>query len=626
MRVRIEHLSLIGTGRRVTFKPGLNVVTGPMTTGKTTLLRLCRVLLGNAPEPARFPREVRDHVRAVAGDLLLGDANYAVVRPFVSTPTAKVEVAGPGRAWRLPAVQPDATAHMTYIAWLLDTLGLPELRVRTAPTQPESDTSPVTINDYMMYCYLSQGDIDKSIFGADDHFKDVKRRYVFQILYGLFNVQAADLEEQLRQVHSDLRQLQSQTRAFQRFLEGTALENRAAVLRELDEARTALAALDESAEREAGSVASGAGDPGVDALRGRVQVLDAERARLHEVRVHERASIEQLGRLVNQLEAQSARLTRSIVAEAFLIDFEFVVCPRCGTRLPSNRADDERCLLCLQIPEGDRPDREALIVEQERIGAQIVETRDLIAAREMVVRSFEYELATTERERSRLAEELDFRLRTYISDAASRISERAARRATVTTDVRRLEDYLHLYVKLDLALGDAASLEGRRDQLEAELEIAKVRWEDAEARIQFLEREFGEILLRFDIPRFSTPPSASIDRRTYLPIVDGRHWSELSSAGLQVLVNVAHALAQHRTALALNIPLPNILLIDGLTSNVGHEGLDAQRVENVYDYLINQSIQSGNRLQIIVADNDVPRRAKDFVQVDFSEHDRLIIP
>jgi hypothetical protein len=39
--------------------------TGPITTGTTTVLRLCRVLLGNAPERAHFPREVRDHVHAL---------------------------------------------------------------------------------------------------------------------------------------------------------------------------------------------------------------------------------------------------------------------------------------------------------------------------------------------------------------------------------------------------------------------------------------------------------------------------------------------------------------------------------------------------------------------------------
>jgi hypothetical protein len=68
--------------------------------------------------------------------VLLADQRYTIVRPFVSTPTAK-DIAGAEHAWRLPAVQPDETASTTYIRWLLKTRGLPELRVRTAPTARE---------------------------------------------------------------------------------------------------------------------------------------------------------------------------------------------------------------------------------------------------------------------------------------------------------------------------------------------------------------------------------------------------------------------------------------------------------------------------------------------------------
>jgi hypothetical protein len=624
LRVSISSLALIGTSRRLDFLPGLNVVTGPITTGKTTVLRLCRVLLGNAPEPARFPREVRDQVHALGGDVLLADQRYAIVRPFVSTPTAKVDIAGPEHAWRLPAVQADETASTTYIRWLLKILGLPELRVRTAPTQPESETSPVTVNDYMMYCYLSQADIDSSVFGATDHFRDVKRRYVFQILYGLFNAEAADLEEQLRQVLSDLRQLQSQTRAFERFLQGTALENRAAVANELHRARTSLVAVEADATREAETARAVTSEPGTGLLHARIQELDRQRNALVDQITREQGSAEQLGRLANQLEAQSVRLTRSIVAGDTMLDFEFVVCPRCGTPVDAQRGIEDRCMLCLQIPQRSPADRDALIGEQDRIGAQVLETRQLIATHHETVGNIESELAALERERASVAASLDFSLRTYISDEASGIAERAAERARLESDVRRLEDYMNLYVKLDQALGDTARLTQRREELEAALEVARSRQEDAETRIQYLERELLTILERFDIPRFGEPLSATIDRQTYMPIVNGRRWAELSSAGLQVLVNVAHALAHHRTALAFNMPLPQILLIDGLTSNVGHEGLDAERVQNVYDYLIEQSQEKGDELQVIVADNDVPAQAADFVRLRLTEEDRLI--
>lgn len=159
MRARIDSIDLIGGGRRVEFGPGLNIVRGPITTGKTTLLRLAKLLMSSSLDVSKLPREVRDKVTAVAGTVVFGDLTYSIVRPYVSTTTAKVDIAGPNMAWRLPASQPDETSNMTYGQWLLRALGLPEVRVPSAPTRVDSDSTPVTVNDYMLYCDLPQDDI-----------------------------------------------------------------------------------------------------------------------------------------------------------------------------------------------------------------------------------------------------------------------------------------------------------------------------------------------------------------------------------------------------------------------------------------------------------------------------------
>ena len=115
-----------------------------------------------------------------------------------------------------------------------------------------------------------------------------------------------------------------------------------------------------------------------------------------------------------------------------------------------------------------------------------------------------------------------------------------------------------------------------------------------------------------------------MDRRTYLPVLDGRRFDDLSSQGLQVLVNVAYVIAHQVTAIELRLPLPNILLIDGLTTNVGQEGYDVERVHNAYDYLIEIAEEHGDTLQIIVSDGNVPPEAEKYVLLRLSEKDRLI--
>lgn len=72
-------------------------------------------------------------------------------------------------------------------------------------------------------------------------------------------------------------------------------------------------------------------------LREEIIAFEKRLGELRKAQAHERETLQQLSRLVRQLEAQSRRLTRAIVAGKYLTDFEFVVCPRCGTPVRPER-------------------------------------------------------------------------------------------------------------------------------------------------------------------------------------------------------------------------------------------------------------------------------------------------
>ncbi|MBI4190781.1 MAG: hypothetical protein HY525_09610 [Betaproteobacteria bacterium] len=620
MRARVNRLSLVGIERTFLFEPGVNIVTGPIASGKTSLLRLTRGLFAGPLND--LPPEVREGVSAIGGEIVVGEDVYSVVRANVTTASAKVEIAGTREVQRLPVAQLDETATMTYGQWLLTKLGLPRLEVPSAPTRAESAPTPVSVNDYFLYCELPQDEIDSSIFGHRHVFKNIKRRYVFEILYGLYDVDVARIQDELRDVYISLRQLQSQTMAFERFLADTPWENRAALHEALSTARRTLNRLEEETVQHAETAVGGVSIP-TQELRASLRSIDEELAKLRLDQERETDGVDRLRRLVAQLESQTERLTRSIVANLVLTDFEFVVCPRCGSEVDSARGNLTTCSLCLQTPEA-RITRESLVQEQERIGAQIIETRELIAAREKGLHKLELQIGDVERRRREVGRELDVQLRSYVSDSATEIARRAGERSDVQSTIRRLEDYLTLYAKMDRAMRDIESLDRRRRELEGEFEAAGARRGDAESRILRLEEKFEEILDAFGVPRFGKIRKAAIDRSTYLPVLDGRRFDELSSQGLQVLVNVAHALAHHEVAIELSIPLPGILMIDGVTKNVGHEGFDLERVEAVYSYLNDVSARLGDALQILIADNDVPEGYHHLVKVRLSEAERLV--
>lgn len=619
LRTRIESVRLIGTAREVLLTPGLNIITGPIASGKTTLVRLCHALFGTGLDS--FPAEVRDNVAAIAARLTLGDNDYSVVRPFTSTKTAKIDIAGLGATLRLPALVLDATAAYTYGQWLLRTLGLPDLRVPSAPTRPDSDPTPLSINDFFLYCVLSQDTVDSSVFGHKDTFKNIKRKYVFEVLYGIYNTEVFNVQERLHDVNTELGQLTSQAAAFERMLAGTPWENRASLIHQLETAKSLLETLEAAAVRVTAPKQTPTTE--VQSLRAEVIRLDTLIGESRAALEREEASISQLHRLLRQLETQSKRLTKAIIAKTYLTDFEFILCPRCGASIDEDRVAEGRCTLCLQAP-APTLDRKDFISEQDRVAAQIEETRELIDSHDRSMAASKRKLSEVERDRERTAHELDFRTATYVSDAASALSKAASERPAALSLVTRLEDYLRLYERLDSIVEQRSRLELEKRELEGTLETLKTREDFSEKRIRALERNFEESLTALAVPRFSENPRSGIDRRTYLPFVDGRRFDELSSQGLQTLVNVAHAVAHQKTAIELGLQLPNILIIDGLTTNVGQEGFDLERVHNAYKYLIEFSQTVGDTLQIIVADGNVPPEAEEYVRLRLSEEDRLI--
>lgn len=621
MRLRVEHVSLVGTTREVAFRPGLNVVLGPITTGKTTLMRLLRILLGSGVPV--LPPEVREHVSALAGRVVIGDEHLSVVRPLVSTPTAKVDLAtDAGEALRLPAIQPDQTAETTYGRWLLSRLGLPDLDVAAAPTRPaESDRTRVSINDYLTYCQLRQEEIDTSVFGSEHPQRNIKRQYAFRILYGLFDAHLAKLQGDLRQIDSELRLIRAGADQFLALLQDTPWQNRAVLQQELAAAEDHRAALQQEQQQMAAAAQHA---PRAVELRRVVQRLDIELAEAQARQTREAASVKELRELMAQLETQSSRLTKSIVAGARLYDLDFKVCPRCASPVENGRQEPGHCYLCLQQPQAQLT-REDLVREQDRLVAQIDETDRLVAAREEGVAAAERELARLAAERGTAAAALEEQTAAYVSDQADHIARVARERAEVEAAITRLGDYLRLYQRLDAARAREGQLEQRKVELEAEIEQAEVVEAASEERIERLEEHFGTLIDAFGTPVFPGEPRAAINRRTYLPILNGRSFDQLSSGGLKVLVNLAYALAHHLTALDFDLPLPGLLAIDGITKNVGRDEYDQARVNAVFDTLLSLSEQHGDRLQIIVAANDVPAAVDErHIVLRLSADDRLI--
>lgn len=639
--LRVDRLDLVGGGRQIVFHPNFSVIKGSITTGKTTIVRLLRAALGRVP--THLPPET-DAIRSVRALAVLGDETWMIDRPLVTTATAIVSL---GRqeladetidgepeadddvrdgtyvivdAIRLPAERPTSTVSETYLAWLLRRLNLPEVSVPRARTDILSEPTPVTINDWLNYCIVRDDEIDTSVFGHRDQFVDRKRRAVFELIYGIYNQQVAELQASFRSVELRLADLDRTTEAVRGFLKDTPFSSLDEIDQRSDLASAALARLQESARDVAALAHVESASVG---LRREIAAAEQTAGALDRTLSAARRNLRELVDLSGTLAVQSQRLTRAIVADEWLVDFDFLVCPRCGTSVESQRTGFDHCYLCLQVPHASGA-HDSLIKEQERIASQIVETEELVALREKEIRELVAQHRAVISGLAALNEELERRVTEFVSVRSDAMATATAERARLEAEVRQLEDYRQLVIRFADLDGLRASLEQERADLADAIGRQGARTDRSEGLIKALEARFFDYLSRLHVSLSDLPLSASINRTTYLPEVTGRPFDELSSQGLTVLVNVAHALAHHTVAIDNNLPLPGLLVLDGLSNNVGHEGFDLARRDDTYTLLMEESDRYEGRLQIIALDNDVPGFATTAVVATLTPEDRLI--
>lgn len=634
-KLQIDTLHLVGGNREIRFNSGFSVVTGTIASGKTTLVKLIQATLGRVPKG--LPPETRS-IKSLQGRFRFASQEWAIDRPLITTKTGIVSLSR--REWspsnvlgssgtlaeaildtlRLPALTPTRTEPQTYQNWILQRLGIPQVSVPRARTRVTSPPSPVTINDWLRYCIIKDEDLDTSVFGHKDPFVDRKRRAVFELNYGIYEHEVAKLQAALRSTELRLEKLDLTIEAVRDFLQETSLSSLEEIDRNLAESQSSLADID----RRSSHLARVAHEESASLdLRRQITETEVEINEQEEQLAAAQKNLGDLRDLMSALKAQSKRLTRAIVAGEWLVDFDFIVCPRCGSGLEASRSEQKHCYLCFQEPQQGNFHNE-LIKEQELVDSQVIETQDLIETRLEDIAVVKHHLKRDHSRLDVLNEELERRTADFVSVHSDRMASYASERARLREHILGLEEDRDLLVRfLDLD-GLRIRLEEERSDLVDALGRSADQSQRSKMLIEYLESRFLSYLQRLNIPFARLPLTASINRQTYLPEIGNRPFDELSSQGLTVLVNVAHALAHHTVSIDNGLPLPSLLVLDGLSSNVGHEGFDRERRDDTYRLLLEESARYKGQLQVIALANDVPSFAQDCVVLHLSPDELLI--
>jgi len=505
---------------------------------------------------------------------------------------------------------------------LLAAVALPrDLRIPRRRTRPTGETVPISFFDVYRYLYLDQNSIDNSVVGHNDQNLNVKRIAVFELLYGLSNPRVMELAAQRGRYAQEADKARTAARNVADFLRANAELDPAALdrlRREAEERRAAaesrLTALRTSA-RPAGADAGLAQQ--VSQLRARLTELESERQAL-------RRDVEKDRSVLAQLELDEQAAKREAAARDTLTGLEFMQCPRCLQSITEREVAHGNCILCCQ-PQPENAAQSTALVNQIR--DQRKETQALF---EEDTTDLERITQEADNLRDRLARALE------LSEQRTRIpadpllddiadASRAAAEATALLDIvvaaqARWASHRQLTTEADEADRIADNIAKEEARLRLQLEQNTTRLAD-------LSQVFNEILASLRDPWYR---EAHVDSKTYLPVVDGEEFDLLSVGGARkTLVNLAYHLANLSMSISEreNVLMPTLLIVDSPRKNVGEGTLDRTVVEAIYRRLHTLQDASGDRFQIIIADNELPQTARSWVRSHIQlDYDHPFVP
>lgn len=610
---RLDHIQLDTTEGLVEyrFRSDLTVLAGPTGVGKTTLLELVKFGFG---VNAKLSPVAVDNVESVTLRVRIGEARLQLARSLDKAKQRTVRVTDLLTQERLPDHSTDLDADHSLNSLLMTSLGFRD-GLRASAEKSEKAGNRVTFADVLAYLYISQHQINHDIAYSQDPFRNLKRRVVFELLFGLTDADILDLRTRANELAGKISAAEARHAAVIEFLTESGTTQREEAQRRLDAAEAGEAAaqeeltllrdeLDPVSDRNTRALRDLLADAerGVAALTSDVTDIDRRQAQLSAER--------------RRVETDLDRLSRMREANLVLAPIEFTVCPRCMQKLKDREVPDGACRVCLQPdPVDDAADGDQYETRQLRDQIQEMSEQIVALGRQRAL------IEQTAAEKARLIDLLNRQIEQRTADRVSprlqAFSDAAQALATAHSEQQRWEAVLQQWDVVAGLREYVRTLRVEHATIEGDISLAQQNL--AERRnevIEALSEEFSTTVRAIGIPGATT---ASIDPRKYLPVINGNVFSKDNqlNGGLTTSTQIAYWCSLVAVALRMSdVPYPLFLLIDSprMALNTS-EGLSREMYRRLTTLVGTQP----GRLQVIIADNELPKDYRaSYAQINFS--------
>ncbi|MEU8727530.1 AAA family ATPase [Streptomyces antimycoticus] len=466
------------------------VITGPIGTGKSSLLMLFKHALGGS---AMLTPAVRENVLSVQAEVVAGDNRMVLRRAIEGDAADAVDLLDPHSLALERTLPLRAGDGLTTLSdHLLNALGFPREQIAT---RREGSARPqnLTFNDLYAYVYLQAREIDRQVVGHLDSWFETKRRELFRLMFGLTDSALMELKRTKNQLLDKLKARTAEHDNVSAFLAASDPRSDDELRAELKQMRDTLG----RAEAGLSSLRTELEEQTAADTALRLELQNAIRsARQAEEEVAAAADlVEARHAVVAQVHLDLSRLDRSATAIDQLSPFEFVVCPRCMQSLAARSVEDGHCLVCLQ-PDLVEADIDPAAIEETRttLQQQLEDAQRIQQADEAHLQAAQERSQQLSFVVSSLRRQLDAQTRDAVAPRFDAITEASSRVAALKATIDAITQLRVSWARVRTIESDIRAIKAERTRVNKAIKEKSEQLKASQTLVGDLSTEFGQLL------------------------------------------------------------------------------------------------------------------------------------
>lgn len=605
MRIQFNRLILTGHERayEVNFKDGLNFITGPISTGKSTILELIDYCLGKKNH--KDYSEVKLTCNYVSLDLFLNGERFLIQRPLFSF-DLPVKVF----KWNSEKGEFDKefdyynisspTEEKSLSRFLNESIELPDFKL---------SGQTFSFRDLYKYCYIGQTKIDsEDILNEKIHSISFKRKPTFEIILNSLNQLLNELKNDEKNLKISIGILLDKKEAIINFLRDVELftsndeseKTKASLIIQKNELFKSLNELKTNGKTEN------------DNTKSKERELFLNRNLLSKINIdidELKKYITKLNVLRNQYSNEIIKIDYLIISNGKLQNIEFHTCPSCNYEL--EKKDYDICNLCgNDLTEFNDDEEKAIKMERKRLNSKLNSLVEFVDSQKNTLENLEKRRNKIVITVNQIENDIDSIQKEFISPYIEKIESLNRQIGEIIKQIENLDLSLNVQAELSSLANNIQREENRLDSVKSQIRDIENEETSFDEIIKKLSSIFQKTLEDFNFPKLY---NAYIDPKSYLPYVRGLKYDNIGSLGAVTLINIAYFMSIMEISLSLKKSYhPKVILFDTIGKNLGTRELTADNDEfkdskifkSVLRYFNNFAKKYVDQVQIIIVNND----------------------